>query len=157
MYPDSLILVLGMYIFPDASSALGKKVISCRRYIQLFVFIRGRDLDIGTGRDIDDIKRIILFCKAGCNLVINILLPLNLSLLILSINITKAHDHAGAFLLLDHGGLHLDIKRPAILHNAVIQSKNAAAPDLCQEIFHRKDLKDAGPVSRMAEDPCCFF
>ena len=57
-------LILGMHIFADASSALGKKVIPGCGDVQLFILICRRNFTVGVILCIDVVQRIILFRKA---------------------------------------------------------------------------------------------
>ena len=70
MNTEGLLLIFRMYIFTDGSSALGKKIISCRRNIQLLKLIRRKNLAVGTILYINVVDDIILLGKTCAYLII---------------------------------------------------------------------------------------
>jgi hypothetical protein len=93
---DYFILIFGMNIFLDASPALGKEITSGRRNIQFLVIIVCRDLDISVRIEVYVIKRVILGCKAGGDVVVYVLLTcsllLSLPAVIFLIDVENAKD-----------------------------------------------------------------
>ena len=69
-----------MHVFPDASPALGEKIISRSRYIQLFILIRRRDLNVSARLRIDVVQCVKLLGKAECDLVVGFFPALKLLL-----------------------------------------------------------------------------
>ena len=156
MQLNGLLLVLGVHVFADAAPAFGEKVISGGRNVQLLVFVGRRDLDIGVGRDIDVIQRIILFSETCGDLIEYLPLPrdllVDLPLPVLRVDIVETEDQAGAFLFFHHGGVHLDVQRLAVHHDAVAQGEDAVALDLGHDVLLGDLRKDAVQVVRMAVD-----
>ena len=72
MQPEGHLPVLRMDVLPDASSAVGKKIHPRCRHVQLFVFIRRRDLAVGAILDIHVIQGIILRGQTGGNLIVDL-------------------------------------------------------------------------------------
>jgi hypothetical protein len=73
-----LLLVLGMHVLVDASSALGKKVASSCRNIEFLVFVRRGNLDVGVCLYVDVVQRVVLCGKTCSDLVVDLFLTRNL-------------------------------------------------------------------------------
>ena len=138
MQAHGLVLVLGVYVLPDASAALGKEIVSRSRHVQPLVIIRRRDFPVGAVLDIDVIQRVILLGKAAGNLIVGILLPGDLPVYLplpnLGVHVVQSNDQARTLFFLDHGGVQLYMEGSSIHHNAIAQGIDTAAPDLRHDI-----------------------
>ena len=149
-------LVFWMHVLADAPPALGEEVVAGRRHVELLVLVGGGDLHVGAGRDIDVVEGVVLLGEAGGDLVVDLPLPRDLLVLlhlpVAGVNVVEAYDQARAFLLVDHGSLHLDIGGLAIYQETILQREDALVLDAREDVLFREGVEEELVVLWVVED-----